>query len=283
MNDFKKFIKNKFIKDVREKVTIPLMEGHYLDNRTALITGGASGIGYAIAESFLRNGASIIITGRSIEKLEKAKNRLCIDLKTTEEHIFIGKLDISLASTLETTLREIISKSNKTVDIFVNNAGVNGGDSFPNTLENDYDRILNTNLKGMYFASQAIIKYMIEKGIKGNILNVTSSSALRPGISPYIVSKWGENSLTLGMAKKYFPYGIVVNGIAPGSTYTPMLRNDSGNDLYLSYSPSKRYLAPEEVGNMATILVSQMGRMVIGDTVYMTGGAGILTYDDMEY
>ena len=85
------------------------------------------------------------------------------------------------------------------------------------------------------------------------------------------------------MAKKYLPYGIVVNGLAPGSTLTPMLRNDEVNDLYLEYSPSKRYAAPEEIGNLATILVSGMGRMIVGDTIYATGGAGIITYDDMTY
>ena len=62
-----------------------------------------------------------------------------------------------------------------------------------------------------------------------------------------------------------------------------MLNNENSNDLYCDYSPSKRYLAPEEVGNMATILVSDIGRMIVGDTIYMTGGAGIITFDDMEY
>ena len=85
---------------------------------------------------------------------------------------------------------------------------------FPNTNEKDYDTILDTNLKGVYFFSQEIAQYMIRKSIKGNILNIVSSSALRPAISPYIIAKWGERGLTLGMAKKYLPYGIIVNGLA---------------------------------------------------------------------
>lgn len=124
---------------------------------------------------------------------------------------------------------------------------------------------------------------MVENKIKGNILNITSSSSLRPAISPYIISKWGERSLTLGMAKKYLPYGIIVNGLAPGSTLTPMLNKAEDNDLYLDYSPSKRYAAPEEIANLATVLVSKMGRMIVGDTIYATGGAGIITYDDQIY
>ena len=171
----------------------------------------------------------------------------------------------------------------KRIDIFVNNAGINEGKLFPNTSEEDFDRVVETNLKGMYFISQEIVKYMVNNKIEGNILNITSSSSLRPGVSPYIISKWGERSLTLGMAKKYLQYGIVVNGLAPGSTLTPMLKKDKENDLNLDYSPCKRYVAPEEIGNIATVLVSGMGRMIVGDTVYATGGAGVITYDDTTY
>jgi len=84
------------------------------------------------------------------------------------------------------------------------------------------------------------------------------------------------------MAKKFLKYGIIVNGLAPGPTATAMLKKND-DDLYCDYSPTKRYLAAEEVGNIATILVSDMGRMIVGDTIYMTGGAGIITYDDVGY
>lgn len=283
MHSIKAIIKNKLTKVVKEKVVVPCMEGHYLDNRCAFITGGSSGIGFAIAESFLKNGASVIITGRNQSNLEIAKTSLIDKTRCSSDSVSIGVLDIADVVNVENNLFNIISQTKKIVDIFVNNAGVNGGEMFPNTKEEDYDRILDTNLKGMYFVSQAAAKYMVSNAIKGNILNITSSSALRPAISPYIVSKWGERGLTLGMAKKYLPYGIIVNGIAPGSTMTPMLRRENIDDLYLDYSPSKRYLIPEEIGNIATILVSQMGRMIVGDTVYMTGGAGLLTFDDMTY
>ena len=173
--------------------------------------------------------------------------------------------------------------SNNIIDIFVNNAGVNGGEVFPNTSEEDFDKVMDTNLKGLYFFSQIIADYMVENKIKGNILNITSSSSLRPGISPYILSKWGEKSLTLGMAKKYLPYGIVVNALAPGNTSTSMVNKNDLLDLTCDYSPSKRFIAPEEIGNIATILVSNMGRMIVGDTIYMTGGSGVITFDDMNY
>ena len=281
MGKIKAFLKRKLSRV--EKVVIPCLEGTLLKGRVALITGSASGIGYAIAESYVKNGATVILTGRSIAKLEEAKEKLLFSTKVPESRVYVGELDILKVNELEKQFSQIVATVDRQIDIFVNNAGVNGGLLFPNTSEEDYDRILDTNLKGMYFLSQEIAQYMVKNKIRGNILNITSSSSLRPAISPYILSKWGERGLTLGMAKKYYPYGIVVNAIAPGSTLTPMLRKNDENDLYLDYSPVKRYLTPEEVGNMSTVLVSDMGRMIIGDTIYMTGGAGLLTFDDMSY
>lgn len=282
MNLIKKILR-KLVRVKKEKVLIPCLEGQFLNNRCAFITGASSGIGYAIAESFLKNGAVVIITGRDNKKLEVAKNKLIESAHCEENKIITGVLDITKIKTLEKDFLEIVHKIDRKVDIFVNNAGINGGKCFPETEEEDYNKILDTNLKGMYFMSQAITKYMISNDIKGNILNITSSSSLRPGISPYIISKWGERSLTLGMAKKYLPYGIIVNAIAPGVTSTSMTKNDEFNDLNCNYTLTKRYIAPEEIGNMATILVSDMGKMIVGDTIYITGGAGVITFDDMRY
>lgn len=279
--NIKSFLKKKLIKVQKEKILIPCLEGKILNGKSAFITGGSSGIGYAIANSFLKNGANVVISGRNIKKLKDTKRELVKECQCNEEMVDILELDISSVSKMKSKLLEFLE--GKRIDIFVNNAGINEGQLFPNTSEEDFDRVVETNLKGMYFISQEIAKYMVNNKIEGNILNITSSSSLRPGVSPYIISKWGERSLTLGMAKKYLQYGIVVNGLAPGSTLTPMLKKDKENDLNLDYSPCKRYVAPEEIGNIATVLVSGMGRMIVGDTVYATGGAGVITYDDTTY
>lgn len=276
----KSFIKQ-LLKIRKEKVVIPCFEGNILQGKKALITGGGSGIGYAIAKSFLKNGASVVICGRNSKRLEDARSNLVVECGCSLSDISTLVLDISSIENMKKILHEFLNGNR--VEIFVNNAGVNFGNVFPETTEEDYDRVLDTNLKGMYFISQIIAKYMVGNNIKGNILNITSSSSLRPGVSPYIISKWGERSLTLGLAKKYLPYGIVVNGLAPGSTLTPMLKPESDNDLNFDPSPSKRYAAPEEIGNLATVLVSDMGRMIVGDTIYATGGAGVITYDDAAY
>lgn len=277
----KSFIRKKLVKVEKEKIIVPTLQGAFIEGRKALITGGSSGIGYAIAEAFIANGANVTICGRSVEKLKEAQGHLCEKCNCSIEKIDILSIDISNVDEMKKKLHNYLN--DKRIDIFVNNAGTNGGQLFPDTLESDYDRILNTNLKGMYFISQEIARYMIDNKIEGNILNVTSSSSLRPGISPYILSKWGERSLTLGMAKKYLPYNIIVNGLAPGSTFTPMLISDKHENLNLEWAPNKRYGTPEEIGNLAVILVSNMGRLIVGDTIYATGGAGVITFDDATY
>lgn len=180
-------------------------------------------------------------------------------------------------------LRSLLAKKGiAPIDILVNNAGVNFK-GMPNATEDEYDKVLDTNLKGVFFLSQMFGKYMVTNGIKGNILNIASSSSLRPADSAYTLSKWGIRGLTLGLAKSLAKYGITVNGIAPGPTATPMMIKDGQTDMSLGRLPLGRYIMPEEISNMAVLLVSDMGRSIMGDIIYMTGGAGILTYDDVPY
>ena len=164
----------------------------------------------------------------------------------------------------------------------INNAGVNFK-GMPNVVESEYDLVLDTNLKGAFFLSQMFGKYMVANKIKGNILNIASASSLRPADSAYTLSKWGLRGLTLGLAKALGKDGITVNGIAPGPTATPMMLKSGNINMSLDRILLGRYIMPEEISNIAVILVSDMGRSVMGDIIYMTGGAGILTYDDVNY
>lgn len=259
---------------------VTLGSNELLKGRTALITGGTSGIGFSIAHLFLCSGASVCITGRDEARLEVSRKRLA-EMHPHGECIQTCVLDNRQVSSFQSKLEEIMNGLGK-IDILVNNAGVLGGE-MPNAEESRYDTVLDTNLKGVFFLSQAVGKYMKENGIKGNILNIASSSSLRPAISAYTVSKWGLRGLTIGLAKALAPYGITVNGVAPGPTATPMQRKDRNADITNDRIPAGRYIMPEEIANMALFLVSDMGRMVMGDIVYMTGGSGVLTYDDIPY
>ena len=252
-----------------------------LDGRTALITGGSSGIGYSIADSFLKSGASVIITGRDEAKLNRAKQNL--QNKYKDRMILGFVMDMLKIDTFPMILNSILNEiGDNKIDILVNNAG-RLGCQLSNASEQLYDDCLNTNLKGPFFLSKLIGEYMKSNNIHGNILNVASSSAFRPAACSYTISKWGLRGFTLGLAKALIPYDIVVNGIAPGPTATPMVIKKERENLSNEYNPSKRYGKPDEIGNMATILVSNMSRMIVGDIVCMTGGAGIITYDDINY
>ncbi len=163
------------------------------------------------------------------------------------------------------------------IDILVNSAGVVSHSDFLDMSEQEYDSIMDINAKGTFFMSQAAAKYMIENRIKGHILNVTSSSALRPAWTPYQMSKWAVRGFTLGAADKLLPYGIVVNAIAPGPTATPMLGKNEGDSIYNAVCPARRFAMPSEIAALATFMVSDMGNMIVGDTFYMTGGSGTVT------
>lgn len=259
-------------------------QNNLLKNRCALITGGTSGIGLSIAEAFLKSGADVIITGRDEYKLNTTINKLS---KISSDSIVCGYvLDSLKPETFDAIFNEILndlhSLGRSKVDILVNNSGVNGPKMPYATIE-EYDIIMNTNLRGTYFMSQMVGLYFIRNKIKGNILNIASASSLRPADSPYTLSKWGIRGLTMGLAKSLGNYGITVNGIAPGPTATPMMRNDSKGNVALGRTMFGRYILPEEIANMAIVLTSDVGRSIMGDVIYMTGGAGNLTFDDVKY
>ncbi len=260
---------------------VTLASTELLKDKTALITGGTSGIGKEIAKSFLKAGANVIITGRNDDKIRQCINEL--SEINSSRRIYGIKLDNTDINSFAPKFKEIQNVVEEhTIDILVNNAGTNQGGSYRCT-ESDYDKILDTNLKGVFFLSRLVADYMIDNNIRGNILNIASSSSLRPADSPYNVSKWGIRGLTLGFAKKLISHGIVVNGLAPGPTATPMLIKEDTNNISLPNNPSKRYVMPQEIANMAVILTSGVGRMIVGDIVYMTGGAATITFDDVTY
>ena len=248
-----------------------------LENRVALITGGGSGIGKAIAKSFAESGAIVIIAGRNEEKLIKAKKEI------EGSNVYTLQLDTTDIPCIPKKIKEAEQLlGGKTIDILINNAGVSGGE-ISTTNEIEFDKIINTNIKGTFFMSKYFGEYMRDRGIKGNILNIASSSSLRPATSAYNISKWGIRCFTIGLARLLAPHGITVNGIAPGPTATPMMMKNNEKNMAKPNSLIKRWILPEEIANMAVFLVSDMGKSIVGDIVYMTGGAGNVSNEDISY
>ncbi len=265
----------------KEVVNVKIQEvlpENLLNDRVALITGGGSGIGKAIASGFLKCGATVILAGRNVEKLNKAKSDLGCDDRT-----FIIELDTTKIKEMKEKLDILTSREDLgKINILVNNAGVSGGE-LATATEEEFDRIINTNVKGTFFISKYFGEYFKNNHIKGNILNIASSSSLRPATSAYNISKWGIRGFTLGLARLLAPYGVTVNGIAPGPTATPMMLKEGTKDMSKPNSLIKRWIMPEEIANMAVFLVSEMGRSIVGDIVYMTGGAGNVSNEDISY
>lgn len=285
MGEFKKRLKRvmRYIIDgipvVRPQVNV-LSQNELLKGRNAFITGGTSGIGFEIAKAFINAGANVVITGRSIERVKAACDRLHSETGLQNKAFAIA-MDNTRVSEFSGHLNRAIELLGVKIDILVNNAGILGG-HITNATEEEYDSVLDTNLKGVFFLTKLVAEYMKENSIKGNILNIASSSGICPANSAYCVSKWGIRGLTEGYARSLAPLGIVVNGIAPGPTATPMLLNDT-NDLSHGKIPLGRYALPEEIANMAVIMVSNIARTVVGDIVYMTGGAGNITKENIRY
>lgn len=270
------------IKKVYAQVSY-LSPSDMLEGRTALITGGTSGIGFEIAKAFINAGATCIITGRKEEKVIDACAKIGNDV-SKKGHIYGLAWDVTdVEGNPQRFNKALELVKGEQIDILVNNAGLVGGE-ISNCTEEKYNAILNTNLKGSFFMSQLVARYMKDNGIKGNILNIGSSSSLRPATSAYTVTKWGIRGLTKGLAKILSPYGITVNAIAPGPTATPMLMpNGVKDDIAFPTNPLGRFVMPGEIANMAVFLVSNMGRSIIGDMIFMTGGSGVVTYDDVHY
>lgn len=279
-------IRNFFVKQPTRVIAniVKLSENELLKGRTALITGGTSGIGFSIADAMLTAGAdAVVITGRTEERCRKAVEDLLAVSSERHGRVFYEVMDIRNVGKFNEDFERIKKQlGDRKIDILCNNAGVQGA-TFGSAKEEDFDNVIETNYKGAFFLSQLFAHYMIDNKIQGNILNIASSSSLRPTNSAYSLSKACMKELTAGMAKFLIPHGIVVNGIAPGPTATPLMNKDSESTIEHPSNPMGRYALPEEIANMAVVLTSGMGRTVVGSIVYMTGGSGIITFDDSKY
>lgn len=240
-----------------------------LENKVALITGGSGGIGFSIAKSFAESGAKVIITATDVEKLKLCTEKLGDSARWVQ-------LDLRNLSNLDEKVRTAIECFGK-IDILVNSAGVHSVKSMTdyfNTTQEEFDNIMQVNLKGTYFISQKIAEYFVKNKVKGHILNISSSTGGEPGWSAYRLSKHAIENLTLGLAQKLSVYGIVVNCIAPGSTATNLLSYKDGDSIATTDNVIGRMVMPDEIASYAKILVSDLGNMVLGETIYISGGRG---------
>lgn len=258
-------------KEVYLPITQVVHERQLLEGKHVLITGGSGGIGAAIARKFIACGAKVCIAGKSLEKLE----RVAAEIGEGTTWVVIDMFQVGSFKDKVVEARELMGG----LDTLVCSAGIHAsyqGLDFLNVDEVQYDSIMDVNLKGTYFIAQAFAKSLIEEGTRGHILMISSQSALEPAWSPYRLSKHGVSEITKGLAQRLLENGIVVNGIGPGPTATSMQPYVEGGSINTGLNPIGRYTMPDEVAEYAALLVSSLGDTVVGDTLYMSGGRGIV-------
>jgi NAD(P)-dependent dehydrogenase (short-subunit alcohol dehydrogenase family) len=253
-----------------------------LDGRVAIVTGGANGIGYAIARRFLREGARVVIADSQDQAGRKAEQELA-----QYGLVQFFKTDVSRRLDIHNLIASTLDAFGD-IDILVNNAGIVHAADFLDVKEADFDRVLAVNLKGSFLAGQAVAAYMVEK-VKsgkpaGTIINMSSVNAVFAIANqvPYSVSKGGVNQLTKVMALALAPHGIRVNAIGPGSIMTDMLAsvaNDkAARDKVMSRTPLGRIGEPSEIASIAAFLASDDASYMTGQTLYADGGRLPLNY-----
>lgn len=240
-----------------------------LMGKKILITGGGSGIGYEIAKKCVNCGAEVVISGRNINKLKNA-------LHGYEQGMHYIQWDITDISSLEIKINETRQLLNGDIDCLVNNAGVQPHKFFPEVDETEWNKIYDTNSKGMFFLTQEICKKWLnqEKDYYRKIINIDSQGGFVGATYPYRMSKWDIRGFTQGLALKMAPHGILVNGIAPGVVKTEMQEFSlkQGENTYCNQNLLQRVQLPLEVAELAVFMLSDACNSMVGQTILIDGG-----------
>lgn len=243
-----------------------------LTGKKAIVTGGTRGIGRAIVEKFLQNGADVAVCGSRSETAEKAVGEL--KEKYPERRILAAAPDLTSAESVNAAFTKIAEELGG-LDILVNNAGVSSRTPLINYTTEEFGKIVDLNLNAVFICSQAAAKLMQNQG--GVILNTSSMVAKygQPSGVAYPASKFAVNGLTLSLARELGKYGIRVNAVAPGATNTDMMANVPKEVLapVIAGIPLGRIGEPEDVANAFLFLASDMASYITGAVLPVDGAA----------
>ncbi|RJP55384.1 MAG: glucose 1-dehydrogenase [Anaerolineaceae bacterium] len=250
-----------------------------LKDQVAIVTGGSQGIGFAIAKKFAAEGASILIAD-IMEKGSLAAVKALREMGANADHFVI---DITNVEEIYEMTKYCTDKFGK-IDVLVNNAGIQKPCPSMNLSEDDFDRIMDVNIKGAFFCAQAVGRVMRKNG-GGRIVSISSGNSrmMSVGRAPYCISKAGINAMTAILGAEWAMYNIRINAIAPGWIKTSMVErglslNAINEAQILSISPVERWGKEEEIADLAMYLVSDESTYIVGQTIFCDGGwsTGIL-------
>ena len=240
-------------------------------DKRVIVTGGTKGLGRSIGLSFAREGAWVAINYSSDDK---AASEMEVELENLSTKFLLLKADVSSRSAVENMIRKILATW-EYVDVLVNNAGVLKDKLLMFLNEEDWDRVLEVNLKGTYLCSKAIIRSMISRR-SGRIINITSPSALtgRAGQTNYSASKGGIVSFTKSLSKEMARLGITVNAVCPGLISTPLTEtlDQETKDNFLNMIPMGKFGSPDDIANAVLYLASRRAGYVTGQVLAVDGG-----------
>lgn len=242
-----------------------------LEGKVAIVTGGTRGIGYATVEAFLEEGATVILCGSRPESAQKAVQQL----KEKYPDAAVEGISPSLKNYAE--VKDAFDKAAATyghIDILVNNAGVSESTPFTSYTEETFDKVMDLNVKGIYNCCRAVVDHMTarQSGVILNTSSVVSISAQKSGIA-YPTSKFAANGFTLSLARELGPQGIRVNAVAPGITYTDMMRTVPKEviDPLIAQIPLRRLGQPEDIANAFVFLASDKASYITGVVLSVDG------------
>ncbi len=245
------------------------------ENRVVIVTGGGTGIGRGAAIRFATDGATVVVTGRRPEPLDK----VVAEITAAGGSAWAHTLDVKNVDEIQALVDAVIARNGQ-IDVLINNAGVAGDGAFLEVTPDYYDHVLDTNLRGCYFMAQRVAKAMMAAGKGGNIINITSidATAADGPYSAYCTSKAGLVNLTRCMAFELAQYKIRVNAVAPGFTMTEMTSNAvSAEELdYLQNRfdrvPMRRLGTVEECAAVMAFLASDEAPYLTGQNITIDGG-----------
>ncbi|HKA56631.1 MAG TPA: glucose 1-dehydrogenase [Candidatus Binatia bacterium] len=245
-----------------------------LAGKIALVTGSSKGIGRAIAVRFAQEGADVVI---NYNRTPGGAQEVLREVEAAGRRGLMVQADLSntaQARELVTTTVEHFGRC----DILVNNAGIETHAPFWEVTEADYDRVLNVNLKGIFFTTQAMVQHLMKSKRPGKVINISSvhEGLPFPNFAAYCASKGGLKMLTRDLAVELGPFGITINSIAPGAIETPintkLLHDPQELGALLGQIPLARLGKPEDVAGLAVFLASSDADYVTGSTYFVDGG-----------